>query len=167
MKKIIFSFHMNVFFWNLQKIQFRCWYFSKWRFFWVFWFAAVVGHRNVIARIKFSENIVCGFRHPGLCSPSLVVLVLSFPFFVSPCGVLIIRFRLRSLVFALLISSCSCRRLGLAVLVSLSPLGNFWAYPSQKRVRMMFKFLERCIDMVRSTLSEIYWTLLRRFSVNS
>ena len=129
--------------------QFRSWCLSKLRFFEIFWFAAVVGYRSVITRIKFSENIMCEFRHPGLCSHGLVLLVLSsrscsfaLALFVSPRGVLSLRFRLRSLVFAFLISSCSCRRLGLGVLFSLFPLRNFWAYPLQKRVCMIFKFLQ-------------------------
>ena len=53
----------------------------------------------------------------------------------------VFRSRLRPLALTLLISSYWSGRLGIAILVSSSPLRKFCAYPSQNRVRMMFKFL--------------------------
>ena len=98
---------------------------------------------------------------------SLLSLSRSFTFavafFVSTRSVVVLRFRLRSLALTPLISSCWSRRLGFAFFVPSSALKKFCACPSQNRVQMMFKFSPRCIDMVRSTLSEICSTLLRRF----
>ena len=140
---------MDDFFWNLQEIQFRSCCFSKLQFLEVFWFAAVVSCRNIIVRIKSCANIESGFRHAGLCSFGVVVLLLSrfssfaVACFVSPRDVLVLKLRLRPLALTLLISSCWSRRLGLAVLVSSSPLTKFCACSSQNRVRIMFKIFRK------------------------